>query len=407
MAKTKKNNLYIFNKSITNNSKLISLKNLTNTFGEIQYFPAASKEWKNSVYTFNTNSKINLNSDTRNINAILKSYFSSRFLPKFNYKKYKPRWVRRPSMNKIYISKAEIQHTNSKALLTIHTYNREKKALLWKIRKLKLSFLNKIEILAHKRKKYIGTKILKKVILNLLVKKLIILRKYKLRLNLNKSKFEEKFLYKLANIIDGGFFNKKIEFNIINLRTFILNSDIFTRILAHKLWKRKIRVLKMMKFILHQVILPDVNQIIEKSRVPKSVNLDLLGNQYENFSLSYALQNNNLNQFLKESYNNIILTNSLDKDFIKMYKIIFNSIKFKGMSGIRLNIKGRLTKRNRADRAFFKVKWKGGLRNIYSSYKGLSSVKYRGYINPNVEYSISTSKRRLGSFAVKGWLSGR
>ena len=37
-----------------------------------------------------------------------------------------------------------------------------------------------------------------------------------------------------------------------------------------------------------------------------------------------------------------------------------------------------------------------------SSYKGLSSVNKRGYINPNVEYSIFTSKRRVGSYAVKG-----
>ena len=44
------------------------------------------------------------------------------------------------------------------------------------------------------------------------------------------------------------------------------------------------------------------------------------------------------------------------------------------MSGIRLEVKGRLTKRYRADRAIFKVKWKGGLKNIDSSFKGLSSV---------------------------------
>ena len=44
------------------------------------------------------------------------------------------------------------------------------------------------------------------------------------------------------------------------------------------------------------------------------------------------------------------------------------------MGGIRLEVKGRLTKRYRADRSVFKVKWKGGLKNIDSSFKGLSSV---------------------------------
>jgi hypothetical protein len=36
--------------------------------------------------------------------------------------------------------------------------------------------------------------------------------------------------------------------------------------------------------------------------------------------------------------------------------ILFNKIKYKDMAGIRLEIKGRLTKRYRADRAQFKVK---------------------------------------------------
>jgi hypothetical protein len=77
------------------------------------------------------------------------------------------------------------------------------------------------------------------------------------------------------------------------------------------------------------------------------------------------------------------------------------------MGGIRLEAKGRLTKRYRADRALFKINWKGGLKNIDSSYKRLPSVNLRGYLEPNLEYSIFTSKRHIGAFAVKGWISGR
>lgn len=72
------------------------------------------------------------------------------------------------------------------------------------------------------------------------------------------------------------------------------------------------------------------------------------------------------------------------------------------MGGIRMEVKGRLTPRYRADRSVFKLKWKGGLKNIDSSYKGLPVRKNRGHINPNVGYSIFTSKRRVGAFAVKG-----
>jgi hypothetical protein len=77
------------------------------------------------------------------------------------------------------------------------------------------------------------------------------------------------------------------------------------------------------------------------------------------------------------------------------------------MGGIRLEIKGRLTRRYRADRAIYKLKWKGGLKNIESSFNKLSSIVYRGHFKPNVTYSIYKSKRRVGAFAVKGWLSGK
>jgi hypothetical protein len=77
------------------------------------------------------------------------------------------------------------------------------------------------------------------------------------------------------------------------------------------------------------------------------------------------------------------------------------------MGGMRLEVKGRLTKRYRADRAVYKLKWKGGLKNIDSSFKGLPSVLFRGHFKPNVSYSISKSKRRVGSYAVKGWISGK
>jgi hypothetical protein len=33
-------------------------------------------------------------------------------------------------------------------------------------------------------------------------------------------------------------------------------------------------------------------------------------------------------------------------------------------------------------------------------------VNMRGHIRPNLEYSIFTSKRRIGAFAVKGWIGG-
>ena len=77
------------------------------------------------------------------------------------------------------------------------------------------------------------------------------------------------------------------------------------------------------------------------------------------------------------------------------------------MAGVRLEVNGRLTRRYRADRAVYKLRWKGGLKNMDSSSRGLSAVLYRGNFKSNTLYSISKSKRRIGSFAVKGWISGK
>jgi hypothetical protein len=328
-----------------------------------------------------------------NINTLVKSYFNLYFNHKFINKKYKSPRIKRLSLNKIFVSKAEIKHTNSKATITIYTYNREKRVLIKKIKNIKKFFYKKILSLLYNSDKLgllrnnivsdisvaasPSRDFLKKTLLTLLHKELIIFRRFKLKLNLNKYKFEEKFLYKLSKLI-SNFYNKKVEFNLINLKSIVLNSDFFTRILSLKLKNRKYSIIKLMNIILNKVKLPKVNRIREKSRIVKSVNLDLLENKFKKVNLNsimtapamgvekkYMLDNvfNNLyyNLMVKEntprlSEEKIFIKGCAGYGFGKIYEIIFNSIKYKNMGGIRLEIKGRLTKRYRADRALFKVK---------------------------------------------------
>ena len=87
--------------------------------------------------------------------------------------------------------------------------------------------------------------------------------------------------------------------------------------------------------------------------------------------------------------------------FLKIRDIILDNIKYKNMGGARLIVKGRLTRRYRADRAVYKLKWKGGLKNVDSAFKGLSTVTYRGYMDSNVERSNLVSKRRIGAFGIR------
>jgi len=410
----KKNFINIFSKYIKNNNKIIPSKVKTSDVGNTKYFPPVSREWKNSIYVFNSNNLKNFPMYDININSLIKSFFNLQFNYKFLFKKYRPYRRRSFSLNKIYASKAELKHTNNKAILTVYVYNREKISLLKKIKILNKSFYDKVRLLIYKNKKILGFHnaednniIYNKAIKALLYKNLKLLRKYKLRLSLNKYKFEEKLLYKLKNFL-VKYYNKKVEFNIVNIRSVVFHTDFFTKIITSKLLNRKANILAAMDTILNKVVLPKVNRIVEKSLEKKS--LSLVENKYKYLNLSFILNNNNLSEVLNKLYYNMIIdyyNRNLNKDYFRIYEIIFNSINYKNMGGIRLEAKGRLTKRYRADRAIFKVRWKGGLKNIDSSYKGLSSVNMRGYAKPNLDYSIFTSKRRIGAFAVKGWISGK
>lgn len=442
-------NLTLFTKYLKNNKNLLTLRGtpgvppLKDSFyyvGKTKYLPPASKEWKNSFYAFNSNKLKNLPLYDLNVNSLIKNYFNLYFNNKFLFSRYKPHSFRNLSFNKIYVSKAEIKHTNNKALLTVYVYNREKISILTKIKGIKNSFYEDFlkEIwkelyiffsipLTPTPQKFFDFQSK----LNFFYKNLLLLRKYKLRLNLNKYKFEEKLLFELNNLI-LKFYKKKVEFNIVNLKSIIFNSDLFTKILALHLKDRNSNVIQMMGVILKKAIFPQRNWIIKKRPNLQRVDFNLMENKFKSLNLTAILIDNNLSELLNNIYYNVLSSTitrtstssefkaaakakakplyfnfNLKKNYDKIYDIIFNSINYKNLGGIKLEVKGRLTKRNRADRSLFKVKIKGGLKNIDSSYLGLSSVNYRGYVQPNVEYSVFTSKRRIGAFAVKGWISGK
>jgi hypothetical protein len=206
-------------------------------------------------------------------------YFNHKFIEN----KYISHKKKRKSLNKIFVSKAEIKHTNSKAIITIYVYNREKLILLKKITRLKKIFVKlmiKSKILKLLSFPYPGgivqaTKINRNLSRALILlgaesntnvlssllnynikgdlnktykelyylsikisKTLAIIRRYRLRLSLNKYKFEDKFLYKLTQYI-SKYYGKKVEFNIVNIKSIAYNGDIFTEILTSKIKKEK------------------------------------------------------------------------------------------------------------------------------------------------------------------------
>jgi hypothetical protein len=87
---------------------------------------------------------------------------------------------------------------------------------------------------------------------------------------------------------------------------------------------------------------------------------------------------------------------------VNLQKYVFKNLKHSKLAGIRVEAKGRLTRRFTAQRSVFKMRYKGGLKNVDSSLKGLPAVMLRGFVKSNVQYTIIQSKNRNGAYGVKG-----
>jgi hypothetical protein len=199
-----------------------------------------------------------------------------------------------------------------------------------------------------------------KEIKNIYYKYLIILYKYNSMYYYYNSKFSDEnisLVHKLKSKL-SKILNKKIKLNIINLKSITYNTDIFTRVLAIKLKKRKFNIIKSMLTILNKGNIV-TNNISNTKSILKNKDLHLLENKHKDLSLISIIKSDNLNTFLNDSHfdKKLSISNSkLDLINSDVYTTIFENIKYKNMGGIRLEIKGRLTKRYRADRALYKLR---------------------------------------------------
>lgn len=249
---------------------------------------------------------------------------------------------------------------------------------------------------------------------------------YKSLLRLNNVKFKDFFIKKLIPLVCKIYNNKEVKLNIVNIKTLYLNSDIFTELIALKLKNRNNRLIRVLRSALYMVKLPKVSLI--KERCNKTIIKELWNNKFQNFKI-HLLLNNSFNYqsigFNKDILNNILFEVFSESLFINKQKksediksiyysnktsllnLLLKNLKNKNMAGVRLEAKGRLTRRFTASRSVFKIKWKGGIRNIDSSYRGLSAPMLRGHLTSNVQYSIVKSKTRNGAFGLKGWVASK
>jgi hypothetical protein len=205
---------------------------------------------------------------------------------------------------------------------------------------------------------------------------------FKQLIYINKSKFNNSYLQGLTNLVKK-IYKKNVQFNFINLKYFYINSDIFTQSLILKLRKNRRKLLKYLK------------SCISKTNI-KNIEVNS----------KYIFNLNNLNSYnsnldtTNELLYNLLIQNKTKSKYLK--KIIFNNIRYKKISGIRIQAAGRLTKRYTASRSISKIRYKGNLININSSVYGRPSALLRGKFRPNLQFTKLNSKTRIGSFGVKG-----
>jgi hypothetical protein len=340
---------------------------------------------------------------------LIKSYFNL-----YNYKLERKirssrllRRLKRLSSNKIYISNGEFKHTANKVVITLYIFNRqnfnydkkirksfygswlnqdillkrlhilykkreliEYKALqsIQKLNKKKILLINTLEsntkeiIDYNNISKYI-TRFYKKVLVKSLDKSLLY-EYYQQLIFINKSKFNYNYLQFLKKYLEK-IYNKNVEFNLVNLRRFYLNSDILSESITLKVRKNRRKLLKFLNTLKRKVKVRNKNEFYYKRGLLPSE-----------------------------------LSTNLDKKSLQ--KTVLKDVKYKFVTGFRLETSGRLTRRYTASRSISKLIYKGNLLNINSSYKGLSSVLLKGNQKSNIQYTKLKSKTRIGSFGIKG-----
>ena len=232
-------------------------------------------------------------------------------------------------------------------------------------------------------------------------------------LHFNNLKFDGGFISKLIDLVKQVY-NKKVEFNIVNLKKMHLNSDVYTQAVSLKLKNRDNKLYRVLKASLRKIKLPVIKKIDE---IQKKPNRDEF--------LVNIIRNNTISTMLKKIKKNKIRNDNLNKLLLKFYPLadnlklkvikkpfsiirsfsledyVLRSLKHLNLRGIRVEAKGRLTRRFTASRSVSKMRCKGGLKNVDSSFRGLSTIMLRGIVKSNLQYSTINSKNRNGAFGIK------
>ena len=236
------------------------------------------------------------------------------------------------------------------------------------------------------------------------LRKEVLIIKYLTKLSLNKFKFHI-YLPGLKNLL-SGLYDKKIQLNIVNLKYLHLNSDLYSEAISIKLRKRTTGLLRVLRKSFKLVKTFKANDMFLLSEKEKN---SLSGDLKTYFGKYNVVNGNVLNLAFKEMFSKYVVRNMLKHN--TTVKNTLTSLKYKWITGLRVEAAGRLTKRYAAARAVYKYKYKGTLKNlehlknIENNLNSPSLFLLRGQARPNTQYSFVPSKRRIGAFGIKSWIS--
>ena len=332
----------------------------------------------------------------------------------------------RNSANRIYISRAEIKHTNTKILIILYTYNKQKYLIEQKMK-------NIIKFINNKKQKYLLKKKYFRNTLNMNKKSrlLSIIQKrfsfskgsfafYNKSINilifhlLSNIKKRKVLFYILSNIKDRYFIIHRMSIIFLLKKLFILEQVFFKY--AKLLNFNKFKFTNLLLNLKNEGLLSFISKIYNKNIELKIVELKSIQFSTDTFSLAVALKlrnrKNKAIKILSKAISNIVKLPYLHSFLISDDYIdnisknnILNILKQRVVSGVRFEASGRLTRRLTASRAVFKYRYAGSLKNIRSSYNNKSSVLLRGHSKSNLQYVLINSKTRNGAFGLKGWVS--
>jgi hypothetical protein len=383
-------------------------------------------EWNNSIFNFNTNNIKSLSTFDNIVHKLLKIYFSMYNLDLENKVQLKniAHANRYLSIRKVWLSRMETKHTNDIIFINIYVYDRINNIISKELDSVKTKYelLKKIsykDFFSNDILQWFNNFILKNfelIVKKISIKKLssiednnvinILINKIKINilnnlkstlwtslfdneikilyyekfLKLNSLKYNSNYIYILQKLI-SNIYKKKVVFNIISLNNYYLSSNIFVQLLAQKNKSRNSKIDLIFQKGLKINTPFFKRKITGKIRKEKYID-NILFKDYDNLT----------NKFYKLS-NTDLINNTL------------NNLNNKVIIGVRVQASGRLTKRFTAQRSVKKVKYIGTLKNIDSSFKGLSSQMVKNNINLNTQFSKISSANRIGSFGIKGWIN--